>query len=107
MSISKTVAIRTASYIKLHPRGILPKGLRRNPDKPFQVIVGNIGQVYDGSNFMEASAHFAEYVRQSKTGRGRAGGESVTLMHKGEIKREFVGTVDAPDWQRDICPCGI
>jgi hypothetical protein len=58
----------------------------------FQVIVGNIGTVYDGNNFMQASCKFSEYVKQSKTGYGRAGGEDVTLMHWGEPRKEHAGS---------------
>lgn len=58
----------------------------------FEVIVGNIGTVYSGSNFMKASCKFAEYVKQSKTGYGRAGGEDVTLMHNGEPRKEHAGS---------------
>ena len=57
--------------------------------KSFQVVVGNIGHVFDGSNYMQARAAYAEYVRQSKSGYGRAAGEPVTLFHKGEIKAEY------------------
>ena len=54
----------------------------------FQVVVGNIGHVYDGSNYMQARACYADYVKQSKAGYGRAAGEPVTLFHKGEIRAE-------------------
>ena len=62
--------------------------------KPFQVVVGNIGQVYDGSNIMQADAAYWRYVKLSKAGEGRAAGESVTMFHKGEIKREFFGALE-------------
>ena len=61
---------------------------------PFQVIVGNIGTVYDGNNYMKALAKFATYVDHSKSNYGRAAGESVTLIYNGEIKKEFVGKID-------------
>jgi hypothetical protein len=57
--------------------------------KPFQVLVGNIGHVYDGSNYMQARAVYREYIRQSESGIGRAAGESVTLFHNGEIRAEY------------------
>lgn len=50
----------------------------------YEVIVGNIGTVHSGSNKSEALKHWREYVRQSKTGTGRAGHEPVTLMIDGE-----------------------
>lgn len=45
----------------------------------FKVIVGNIGTVYDGPSRKEAGQHYHEYVSQSKSDCGRAGGESVTM----------------------------
>lgn len=57
----------------------------------YEVIVGNIGTVYSGNNFMQASAKFAAYVKLSKADSGRASGESVTLLDHDEIKREHVG----------------
>ena len=57
----------------------------------YEVIVGNIGTVYSGSSNLEASKVYASYVKDSKAGYGRAGGESVTLMHNGEPEREHLG----------------
>ena len=58
---------------------------------PCQVIVGNIGTVYDGPYGVDADRAFHEYREQSRSGYGRAGGESVTLMCNGEILREHYG----------------
>jgi|SoimicmetaTmtLMB_FD_contig_31_10760223_length_454_multi_2_in_0_out_0_1 hypothetical protein len=55
----------------------------------FEVIVGNIGLVYSGNNNMRAESKFSEYVKLAKADRGRAAGESVVLLHNGEIKREY------------------
>jgi len=52
--------------------------------KKYQVIVGNIGTVYDGDDIIEAEENFKEYYNQSKDGYGRASGESVTLWVDGE-----------------------
>lgn len=60
----------------------------------YQVICGNIGTVYDGNDMIEANRTYGEYKRQSESGYGRAGGESVTLMDGEEIKYEHIGTVD-------------
>ena len=60
----------------------------------YEVIVGNIGTVYQGSNEKQAKQRFNEYVKQSKRGFGRAGGESVTLMESGEPKKEHRGIYD-------------
>ncbi len=61
----------------------------------FQVIVGNIGTVYAGNNYMQAMSAYSTYVRQSTKNIGRAAGESVTVMHNGEIKHEYTGTINA------------
>ncbi|HET9536988.1 MAG TPA: hypothetical protein VFP43_16890 [Mesorhizobium sp.] len=60
----------------------------------YQVVVGNIGTVYDGPSFLDASFHLAAYRLQSQSGRGRAGGETVTLLRDGEILEEYLGTQD-------------
>ena len=61
----------------------------------YEVIIGNIGTVYDGEDKVEALKHYTEYVEQSKSGHGRAGHEPVTLMLNGEISQEHYG--DLPD----------
>lgn len=63
-----------------------------NTGFPFEVIVGNIGNVYSGSNYMQACSHYTAYVNQSKGDYGRAAGEDVTMLHNGEIKKEFIGS---------------
>jgi len=50
----------------------------------YQVIVGNIGNVYDGEDKAEALENFREYYAQSKEKYGRAAGEPVFLMVDGE-----------------------
>ena len=60
----------------------------------YQVIVGNIGTVYDGSNQTKANGIYDEYVQMSKDNYGRAGGESVTLMEDGEPIAEHFGEFD-------------
>jgi hypothetical protein len=57
----------------------------------YQVIVGNIGMVYDGNNPVEASRTYGEYKSQSESGVGRAGCEDVTLLENGEPKYEHIG----------------
>lgn len=57
----------------------------------YEVIVGNIGTVYSGPNSKIARKTFSTYVKQSKTGYGRAGGEDVTLMKDREIIKEHYG----------------
>lgn len=57
----------------------------------YEVIVGNVGSVYAGTSQREAHKRFTDYVLISKSGRGRAGDEDVTLLRDNEIIREHVG----------------
>ena len=57
----------------------------------FEVVVGNIGIVYSGNNFMVASCEFNSYVEQAKGDTGCAAGETVTMFHNGKIRREWLG----------------
>lgn len=63
----------------------------------FQVVVGNIGHVYDGNNFMQAQCKYSSYVKASKANTGRAAGEPVTMFHNGEIRCEYFGTLENQD----------
>lgn len=63
----------------------------------YQVIVGNIGTVYSGGNYRQASRKFTTYVEQSKERYGRAAGENVTFLCDGEIEREHVGYLSKVD----------
>ena len=47
----------------------------------YQVIVGNVGVVFFGQDLRGAKQEYLEYVAQSVSGIGRAGNESVTLVH--------------------------
>jgi hypothetical protein len=55
----------------------------------YQVVVGNIGTVYDGNSYLLAIRTYGEYVDQSKTNYGRAAGEPVALFEDGEIIKEL------------------
>ena len=59
-----------------------------------EVVVGNVGAVYSGSEPEEAQRVFDAYVAISRSGVGRAGGESVTLWRGGEPAAEHVGSID-------------
>lgn len=59
-----------------------------------EIIVGNIGTVYRGSDDKIAQETYSEYVEQSKSMRGRAGGEDVTWLQNGEIHEAFVGALN-------------
>lgn len=63
----------------------------------YDVYVGNIGCVSSGIRDLTRTAAnklYSEYVQQSKTGYGRAAGESVTLTCEGEPVKEYVGKND-------------
>jgi len=60
----------------------------------YEVVVGNIGTVYDGNNPVEARKDYGEYVKQSKNGYGRAAGESVTIFKDGDVHLEHIGDCD-------------
>ncbi len=57
----------------------------------WEVLVGNIGNVHSGYNGKEARGIYSDYVQLSKSGAGRAGDESVTLLKNGEPVKEHVG----------------
>jgi hypothetical protein len=60
----------------------------------YEIFVANIGMVWTGDSHRDAYQQFENYARQSGSGYGRAGGETVTLLLDGVIIREFLG-VDA------------
>ena len=62
-----------------------------------QIIVGNIGTVYDGINAGEAGRTYSSYVDMSKTSKGRAGGEDITWMVNGEIHNAHQGSLHQDD----------
>lgn len=53
-----------------------------------EIIVGNVGTTLVTNNYILAQAEYHTYVRLSKEGAGRVGGEGVTWMYQGEIHRE-------------------
>jgi len=59
----------------------------------WQVIVGNIGTTYQGQNGASAMQEYGRYIAVSKTGKGRVGGEDVTLIKNDEIHFEYIGTL--------------
>lgn len=60
----------------------------------YEVIVGNIGTVYSGGSSIEANQIFLEYRKDSREGIGRAAGEDVTVMCDGEIKYEYIASLN-------------
>ncbi len=59
----------------------------------YDVVVGNIGNVYSGSSQDDANAQYESYATDSREGYGRAGGEDVTLLADGEPVREHHGRI--------------
>ena len=67
---------------------------RKRAEATYEVVVGNIGTVYRGTDQDEAGRRFRSYVQDSRNGYGRVAGEPVTLFKDGEIVEEIEGTVD-------------
>lgn len=59
-----------------------------------EVLVTNIGKVFESDNGFAARVAFNSYVGKSKRNEGRAAGESVTLWTDGEIIKEFHGRLE-------------
>lgn len=60
----------------------------------YEIIVGNVGSVYYGTNGFEAYAQFQAYCGLSKASYGgRVTGEDVTLFKNGEIVKEYIGAL--------------
>lgn len=55
----------------------------------YEVVVGNIGTVYSGTSKSDTAMTWIAYVDQSKSGKGRAGNEPVTMFCDGEIVKEY------------------
>ncbi len=49
----------------------------------YEVIVGNVGKIYDGDSAEDALDDFYDYVRASRNWIGAVAGEAVTLMQDG------------------------
>lgn len=62
-----------------------------------QIIVGNIGTVYEGGSAEDAGRTYSSYVDMSRTNKGRAAGEDVTWMVDGEIHSDHAGTLRQDD----------
>jgi len=71
----------------------------------YEVLVGNIGTVLRTNNLTHAESVFQEYVKMSLGGYGRAAGESVTILRKGEPYKEYQGTVDNPLTKEEAGQC--
>jgi len=71
---------------------------KRNPSNRYEVIVGNIGTIFDETGGARvkwnAKKAYLHYVEASLAGTGRVGGEGVVLMEDGEIIAEHFGEND-------------
>jgi hypothetical protein len=63
-----------------------------------EVIVGNVGTVYDGYDRCAADLAFNEYVKLSKSGVGRAGDETVAMIVGNDIAQEYIGPIDKAEY---------
>lgn len=60
----------------------------------YEVYVGNVGCVYNGPDSREAMDNYTHYANLSDSRRsGRAWGETVCLLHNGEITHEHTGSL--------------
>lgn len=58
--------------------------------RQFEIVVENIGTVYDGEDYWDAREKFVEYRSQSVNGVGRAADASVTWFKDGEPYQEHL-----------------
>lgn len=79
----ETVVEGTECEVCGHILGVPPES------DSFEVIVGNVGNVYQGPSREQAEACWRTYVEQSKSGVGRAGNESVILFAHGDPDPNF------------------
>ena len=57
--------------------------------KKYQVIVSNVGMVYDGEDHVDAVREYLECLELSASNYGRFGSECVTLFCDGEVLNEY------------------
>lgn len=68
----------------------------------YELVVGNVGSVYHGTQYSRAYSLYIEYATMSKNLIGRAGGETVTLLEDGEVIQEYLGEVSYAQIKRAI-----
>lgn len=59
--------------------------------KRYEIVVGNIGTVYDGHDAKLAEIHYQAYTDASQHPRGRASGENVTMLVDMSISKVYIG----------------
>jgi hypothetical protein len=67
----------------------------------YEVLVGNIGSVINTDSLKDAQDAYVEYVEQSKSETGRAGGEDVHFLEDGEPIKDFMGSLNSTDDMSD------
>lgn len=71
----------------------------------YEVVVGNVGTVYDGASEEAAHKAFSQFVERSESGLGRCGNEQVTLFKDGDLIDQHDPEPREPDeddwWTRD------
>jgi hypothetical protein len=68
------------------------------PESKYEVVVANIGTVYDGADRNEALRKFKLYARDSRRGVGRASRETVHLFCDEELIQDY----EPLDWGLDV-----
>jgi hypothetical protein len=58
----------------------------------YQIVVGNIGTVYDGNNWSHAYGDWRAYCDMVELPHGRSSGEAVALFIDGELEQQFIPT---------------
>jgi len=57
----------------------------------YEVVVSNIGHVYNGMDQGMAEMKYDSYVKLSAAGQGIAGYEHVTMLRDGDVAKDYVG----------------
>ncbi len=65
--------------------------------KKYEIVVSNIGTVYQGNSKKEAEKIYNEYIKLSKGNYGRACGENCYFMKNGEPLKTFYGYITMQD----------
>ncbi len=63
---------------------------KENEPLRFEVVVGNIGMVYQGNDLIQASRVYSLYREKSLRQEGRGAGEEVALFSDGELIRTYL-----------------
>jgi len=67
----------------------------------YEVIVGNIGSIYCGTNGWKALQLFNRYKKLSRMQYGRAAGENVAVMKDGDVYYEYVGSLEQLEQEKE------